>query len=147
MSDNRELTRVSNFIEKETSVTSIDEVYQAMLHLDEVIEKAQLGMDKLKAYLEKNNVRPKQIFPKYKKKIVFQEGKEKTEIDPRGLSSELTYDELMRVVKVNESLLKKEIQNGELLAQRYKDVVGKAKDSILVKKMTKKELKEYAVED
>lgn len=143
MSNNSELTRISNFIEKEVSVHSLDEVYESLLHLSEVVEKAQAGIDKLKAYLLDKGVKPEQFYPELGKKIVFQEGATKTEINPRDLTEVLTFDDFVKVVKVNETELKK-LENGEQYASMYKNKVGKAKDSILVKKMTKKELKEHS---
>lgn len=142
-SEKAELTRISNFIEKEVSVNSFDEMYQSMFHLDEVMKKAQDGMEKLKKYLIDQGIKPEEFYPELGKKIVFQEGKKKTEIDPRKLTEVLTFDDLMKVVKVNESALKK-LEHGEQYVSMYKDEVGKAKDSILVKDMTKKELKEHS---
>lgn len=142
-SKNAELTRISNFIEKEVSVSTLDEVYESMVHLDEVLEKAKNGMDKLKAYLMEQDIRPEKFFPENGKKIIFQEGSDKTQIDPQKLVNVLTFDDFMKVVKVNESDLKK-LENGEQYAIQYKEKIGKNNDSILVKKMTKKELKEHS---
>jgi|GEM_PF-6546662 len=141
MDKKSELTRISNFIEKEVSVESIEEMYDALIHLDRVLDHAKKGSDKILAYLKENNIRPEKYYPEEGKKIIFQEGRAKTVIDPYRLRDKLSEEDFLKVVTVNETLLKK-LNGGIVIVAELKEEVGKAKDSILVKKMTKEELKE-----
>jgi len=139
---NAELTRVSNFIEKEISVSTLDEVYESLLHLDEIKKKVAKGMDTLIAYLQKEGIKPEEYFPEKETKIIYQEGKDKSEIDVQSVFNELPPKQFATVVKIVEKDLKA-LEDGPVLIAKYKKIIGKAKDGIYIKPMTKTELKEH----
>jgi len=143
MSKKAEMMRISNFIEKEVTVLSLEEVYASLIHLDEIKEKVKLGMDTLINYLFKNGVKPEQYFLEQKKKIVYTQGKTQTTIPASEIFNKLSNDDFLKIVTVVAAELKKLPEGNKLIALHKKDT-GTGKDSISVKKMTKDELTEHA---
>lgn len=143
MSSKAEMMRISNFIEKEVTVLSLEEVYSSLIHLDEIKEKVKLGMDTLINYLVKNGVKPEQYFLEQKKKIVYTEGKTQTTIPAISIFNKLSNDDFLKVVTVVAGELSK-LPDGNKLIAIHKKETGTGKSSISVKKMTKEELTEQA---
>lgn len=84
-------------------------------------------------------------------KVVYQEGKAKNELDERSIAAELTYDELLKVAKIQEKELKNlsrpdDERFGERLLANNKKTVDKGASSVKLAKMTKRELKEAGIE-
>lgn len=135
---NGEKSRFENMIKKVGTFndkSSVRDVADRFRILSSFADQIKENMDRLKKRLLADQV--KEYFPEDKIKVIFQEGRNLTEIDPKYVYENISTEEFLFVVKIVESKLK-EIQ--PILAIDGKEVVGKAKPSISVKKMTKEEI-------
>lgn len=83
-------------------------------------------------------------------KVAYQEGRSKNQLDEHKIIAELTYDELIRVTKIQEKDLKAlsrpdDPAFGEKLLIANKRKISEGSPSIRVSKMTKQELKEHGL--
>lgn len=143
MENPSEKTRVLNFLKKETTVDfdNIREVAAAYKHLSEIEDLLKAEKRKLESVLLKAEVDERF---EDGKKVQFQEGREKTFIDPRDVYNALgDLDRFFNFVKINETALKQD-PDGKVLAVKFKKTLPeKAKSSIVCRKMNAEELKEW----
>jgi DNA-binding TFAR19-related protein (PDSD5 family) len=83
-------------------------------------------------------------------KVVYQQGRTKSKIDDHKIIAELSYDELLKVVKIQEKDLKAlarpgDTNFGKRVLEEHKQEIGRGDPSVRVARMTKQELKEHGL--
>lgn len=132
-------------------VVDINKVSSDYEELQRIIDAAKIAQASLVPTLldEKVNV----LFPMYSDKVVFVEGKEKTAIDTETVQRFVTPTAFAKMATVSEKSLRDTFklmegkgfsEKADVIIAKSKKVIGHAKDTVKVAKMTKAEIEENA---
>jgi len=146
MSD-KEKTRVTNFIKKQTDIdlSDIREVANHYRQLNGFSKLITQEMSRLKGILLESEVN--EYFLDDKEKVVFEEGKSKSFMDPQLVLKDVGQEIFMELVSVSKKAItdkfKDDIQTAKILIAKSEVTLNeKTSPSVKVGKMTQKELKE-----
>jgi len=141
-----ELTRSINFVKNLNNLTedSITTFGLAQKYREIALLKKELEVTEksLKSQLIERGETI--MLPETKEKVMWSEGKDKTEIDVMEVFKEMKkakrIKDFMSIVTLTKTKLEK-ITDGKVLSAKYSKVVGKTSPSVSFKKMSAKDLK------
>lgn len=143
----KEKTRVTNFIKKQTEI-DMDNIREVAAHykqLDEISKLAKKEMDLLKKKLIEAEV--SEYFLEDEMKVVFEEGKKRTALSSFRVAETIGFEEYLKISTVSEKAIKDWAHNIEedyapIIAEAKYTLEEKSASTIKVGKITKKEFQE-----
>jgi len=132
------------FEEKFVDENRIKDVAQAYKEIEDTISQLKEEQKKIENILLEARV--EEYFPD-KTKLIYQEGRIKVEVDTHKVVASLTYDELLQIMKIQVTDLKrlsrkKDKRFGEKVYMENSKETGKGNPSIQYRKMSEQEIKE-----
>lgn len=143
-----EKTRMVNFVNRELDTQNTREVARRLMEIDAFMDDLKTAAAPLKLIIEQRKA--KEFFPEDKTKVLYEEGKAKTELDLTGFYTDLVINQnrlidFINSVSVTETSIKKAIKAGdaEVLIAKYKKTLNEVTaGTVSVKAMSKQDLKE-----
>lgn len=142
------LNKTAEFIHsinsKDLSIHSIADLYRILSNVSNVIDEKKKELEPI---LLENKVY--ELFPEDQQKVEYAAGKDKTEINKTRLHNFLTKNgrekDFFKIVSISEASIKK-LKDGKELVAKFKQIIGKTKDGVYVKPMSKEEIEKCAEE-